>query len=140
MKGDEFTLDNGAGLSLTAINRGGIVTALRVPDREGRIANVVLGLPTLADYGRPHPHLGTIVGRYANRIAHGRFSIAGEKFDLPANDGAHTLHGGLEGFGTRWWDITPLPPAAAWPWSCGSPAKTATRAFRAVWTCVSGTR
>jgi aldose 1-epimerase len=107
----EFTLDNGAGLSLCAINLGGIVTALRVPDRNGRIANVVLGLRDLADYGKPHPHLGTIVGRYANRIARGRLAIDGP-VQLQANDGPNTLHGGPQGFGQRWWDITPLPRAA----------------------------
>ena len=109
----EYTLDNGSGLSLTAINLGGIVTALRVPDRAGRSANVVLGLPTPADYAQPHPHLGTIVGRYANRIARGRFAIAGKEFQVRPNDGANALHGGAQGFGTRWWDITPLPSAAA---------------------------
>ncbi|MFC5497321.1 aldose epimerase family protein [Caenimonas terrae] len=108
----EFMLDNGAGMSLTAINRGGIVTSLRVPDRHGRSANVVLGLATPGDYTRPHPHLGTIVGRYANRIARGRFALAGQDVQLTLNDGANTLHGGPQGFGTRWWEITPLPAAA----------------------------
>lgn len=108
----EYTLDNGAGLSLSAIERGGSVTALRVPDRHGRVANVVLGLPTLAAYEGPHPHLGAIVGRYANRIAQGRFTIDGSVVQLPTNDGPNTLHGGPRGFGTRAWDITPLPPAA----------------------------
>jgi len=73
---------------------------------------VVLGLPRVADYEQPHPHLGTIVGRYANRIARGRFTVEGQDFQLPANDGANTLHGGPQGFGRRMWDITPLPPAA----------------------------
>jgi aldose 1-epimerase len=108
----EYTLDNGAGLSLSAIEWGGIVTALQVPDRAGVAANVVLGLCTLADYEARHPHLGTIVGRYANRIAHGRFAIDGQTFQLPLNDGAHALHGGPEGFGRRLWQATPLPLAA----------------------------
>jgi aldose 1-epimerase len=108
----EFTLDNGAGLSLSAINLGGIVTALRVPDRQGRVGNVVLGLPALDDYRKPHPHLGAITGRYANRIARGRFSIDGTEYQLPLNDGPNTLHGGPQGFGRRWWDVQPLPPAA----------------------------
>jgi len=58
----EYTLDNGRGLRLAAINHGGIVTALHVPDRHGHGANVVLGLPSLDDYLQPHPHFGTIVG------------------------------------------------------------------------------
>lgn len=107
----EYTLDNGAGLVLTAINLGGIVTALRVPDRHGVSANVVLGLPTLADYETRNRHFGTIVGRYGNRIAHGRLVLDGTSYQLATNDGPHSLHGGPAGFGSRWWDITPLPPA-----------------------------
>lgn len=102
----EYHLDNGSGLSLSAINRGGIVTALRVPDRHGQAANVLLGLPAPADYDKPHPHLGALVGRYANRIAQGRFAIDGHACQLPQNDGDNTLHGGPAGFGRRWWDVT----------------------------------
>jgi aldose 1-epimerase len=108
----EFTLDNGAGLSMSVLDLGGIVTALNVPDPAGRSANVLLGLPTPADYLKPHPNLGALVGRYANRIAGGRFSIDGETFQLPTNDGANTLHGGPIGFGKRWWDVTPPARAA----------------------------
>lgn len=107
----EFTLDNGAGLVLTAINLGGIVTALRVPDRHGVAANVVLGLPTLEDYATRNPHFGTIVGRYANRIARGRFVLDGRDHQVPVNDGPHALHGGQRGFGSRWWRIEPVPVA-----------------------------
>lgn len=103
----EYHLDNGAGLALSVINRGGIVTGLQVPDRHGRLANVVLGLPTVADYEKPHPHLGALVGRYANRIAQGRFAIDGHTYHLPQNNGNNTLHGGPEGFGRRWWEVTP---------------------------------
>lgn len=108
----EYTLDNGRGLSLSAINLGGIVTAIRVPDRQGRVDNVVLGFGSLKDYEAPHPHFGTIVGRYANRIAGGRFPLDGAHFQLDLNDGHHTLHGGADGFGRRWWNITPRAPAA----------------------------
>jgi aldose 1-epimerase len=104
----EYTLDNGRGLRLSAINHGGIVTALRVPDRHGHSANVVLGLPALADYLKPHPHFGTIVGRYANRIAAGRFTLDGVAHQLGLNDGANSLHGGPKGFGTRFWQIEPV--------------------------------
>lgn len=103
----ELTLTGGR-LSLSVIAMGGIVTALRVPDRQGRGANVLLSLPSLEDYARPHPHLGTLVGRYANRIAGGRFSIDGETFRLPRNDGANTLHGGPRGFGQRPWTLVPV--------------------------------
>ena len=104
----EYTLDNGRGLSLSAINLGGIVTALRVPDRHGQPANIVLGLPSLEEYLKPHPHFGTIVGRFANRIAAGRFTLDGVARQLVLNDGPNSLHGGAKGFGTRFWDIVPL--------------------------------
>ncbi len=105
----EYTLDNGAGMTLSAINLGGIVTAIRVPDRRGQIDNVVLGFATLADYVERNPHFGTIVGRYANRISAGRFALDGEACQLGINDGPNTLHGGARGFGTRWWDAAPRP-------------------------------
>jgi len=107
----EYTLDNGTGISLSAINLGGIVTALRVPDRYGAAGNIVLGLASLPDYETRNPHFGTIVGRHANRVARGRFAIDGESFQLDVNDGLHSLHGGSGGFGKRWWDIATLPPA-----------------------------
>jgi aldose 1-epimerase len=105
----EYTLDNGRGLCLSAINLGGIVTALQVPDRHGQSGNIVLGLPTLEDYLKPHPHFGTIVGRYANRIAGGRFTLDGVAHQLPLNNGANSLHGGHQGFGTRYWQIDAVP-------------------------------
>lgn len=108
----QYTLDNGAGLSLSAISYGGIVTALRVPDRRGVTENVVLALPTLRDYETRNPHFGTIVGRYANRIARGRFAIDGEGFQLEANDGPNALHGGVAGFGRREWDVAQLSDTA----------------------------
>ena len=108
----EYTLDNGQGLRLSAINLGGIVTSLHVPDRQGRSDNVVLGLPTLSDYVERNPHFGTLVGRYGNRIAAGRFTLDGSAFQLPLNDGPNSLHGGLKGFGARWWDIQPVPADA----------------------------
>jgi aldose 1-epimerase len=108
---DEYTLDNGRGLSLSAINLGGIVTAIRTPDRNGQIDNVVLGFAGLSDYIERNPHFGTIVGRYANRIAKGRFTLDGEVRQLGVNDGPNSLHGGAGGFGARWWSIAPQPAA-----------------------------
>jgi aldose 1-epimerase len=108
----EYTLDNGRGLLLRAINFGGIVTALHCPDRDGRSANVVLGFEALTDYIERNPNFGTLVGRYGNRIRGGRFTLAGEPHQLALNDGANALHGGPAGFGKRWWAITPLAPEA----------------------------
>ena len=108
----EHTLDNGRGLVLRAINLGGIVTALRCPDREGRSANVVLGFSELPDYVERNPNFGTLVGRFGNRIRGGRFLLDGELHQLALNDGPNALHGGPAGFGKRWWAIEPLPPEA----------------------------
>ena len=108
----EHTLDNGRGLELRAINLGGIVTALHCPDRAGRSANVVLGFDELADYVERNPNFGTLVGRYGNRIAAGRFVLDGEAHQLALNDGVNALHGGPGGFGKRWWAIERLPAQA----------------------------
>lgn len=105
----EYTLDNGCGLVLRTINLGGIVTAIECPDRDGRRANVVLGFDRLADYVERNPHFGTLVGRYANRIAGARFVLDGQLHQLTANDGPNALHGGPTGFGRRWWAVDTLP-------------------------------
>jgi aldose 1-epimerase len=109
---EEFTLHNGRGMSLSAINLGGIVTSLRVPDRHGRVDNVVLGFDNLQAYVERNPNFGTIVGRFANRIAAGRFAIDGQVCQLELNDGPNALHGGPRGFGKRWWRISPVSEAA----------------------------
>jgi aldose 1-epimerase len=103
----EYTLDSGAGLRLSVIDLGGIVTRLEVPDARGHLANVVLGLPTLDDYRLRNPHFGVIVGRYGNRIGQGGFTLDGEHYPLDVNDGANCLHGGRQGFGTRVWEVEP---------------------------------
>jgi len=109
----EHTLDNGGGLVLRAINFGGIVTALHCPDRAGRSdANIVLGFDNLADYVERNPNFGTLVGRYGNRIAAGRFVLDGLAHQLAQNDGGNALHGGPGGFGKRWWAIERLPAQA----------------------------
>jgi aldose 1-epimerase len=105
-KVDEYTLDNGFGVALSALTYGGIVTAIRVPDREGRVDNVVLGFATLDDYIARNPHFGTITGRYANRIAGARFVLDGQTHRITANDGPNSLHGGERGFGRRLWTAT----------------------------------
>ena len=82
---------------------GASLLSLHAPDREGRLANVVLGFEALERYGGPHPFFGATVGRFANRIGHGRLVIDGLEHALPTNDGAHHLHGGPAGFGRREW-------------------------------------
>ena len=104
-----WTLTHG-GLSLTAITLGGIVTRLWVPDRAGRLANVVLGFDALQDYVDRSPHFGTIVGRYANRIAGASLPLDGQIHTLSRNDGPNCLHGGARGFGTRLWEAVHAGP------------------------------
>ncbi|MFF2777477.1 aldose epimerase family protein [Streptomyces sp. NPDC058052] len=87
---------------------GGILHALGVPDVRGRTDNVVLSLGTLDQYAEKSPYLGALIGRYANRIAHGRFTLDGVTHHVPANDRGHALHGGPEGFDTRVWRAAPL--------------------------------
>lgn len=107
----EYTLRAASGLVLRAINLGGIVTSLEVPGRDGRYANVVLGLPSLQAYETRNPHMGTIVGRYANRIGGGRYPLDGRTVEAERNEGDNALHGGARGFGKRWWHIEPQPLA-----------------------------
>ena len=85
-------------------NYGGIVTSLMVPDKNGQLADVVLGFDSLENYMAVHPYFGCLVGRYANRIAKGRFTISGQSYALATNNGQNHLHGGLKGFDKKVWD------------------------------------
>ena len=97
---ERHTLANDAGMAVTILSYGAIVQSLTVPDRDGSPANVVLGfgLDHLDDYRTKSPYFGAIVGRYANRLANGRFTLAGETFSVPVNNGPNSLHGGERGF------------------------------------------
>jgi len=86
------------------ITYGGIITHLQVPDREGHPRDVVLGFDELTSYLRGHPYFGTITGRYAGRIAGGRFDLDGHTYELARNDGDNHLHGGLRGFDKVVWE------------------------------------
>jgi aldose 1-epimerase len=109
---ERFVLRSPGGkLSTRIITYGGHVTELRVPDRSGAVENVVLGFDNLAGYLGDHPYFGSIVGRYANRIANGRFTLDGREYTLPQNNGANTLHGGTTGFTRVVWK--PAPTEAA---------------------------
>jgi aldose 1-epimerase len=104
-----FVLTNRRGVTVKIMQLGGIVTELWVPDRAGKPANVVLGFDTLDEYLAGHPYFGAIAGRYANRIAGGRFTLDGEEYTLAKNDGPNHLHGGLEGFDKKLWSARILP-------------------------------
>jgi aldose 1-epimerase len=98
-------------LRVAVIDLGAAVTAIEVPDRAGRRANVVLGLDSVRGYETVSPSFGATVGRYANRIAGGRFSLDGRTYRLPVNDGPNTLHGGPGNFGRRLWRVERSDPA-----------------------------
>lgn len=100
---DLYTLTNGKGMEIAITNFGGIIVALKVPDRNGKTDDVVLGYDTLDGYLTNKAFLGAIIGRYANRIAHGKFTLDGITYTLPKNDGDNTLHSGTEGFNKRLW-------------------------------------
>lgn len=104
----EYTMQNGAGLSVQAINYGGTITSLHVPDRDGTVENVVLGFDSFEDYRSAayqqlNPYYGAIIGRYGNRIAKGRFTLDGDTCELTTNGGPHHLHGGTKGFDKQFW-------------------------------------
>jgi len=98
-----YTLDNGKGMIAKITNYGATLTQLMVPDRHGNTANVVLGFDNLEQYLGDHSYLGVIVGRYANRIAKGIFTLEGKTYHLALNAGPHHLHGGPTGFASRVW-------------------------------------
>ena len=104
---DEYTLTNRNGVTMKVITLGGIVTELHVPDRDGKPADVCLGCSNLEEYLEGHPFFGAIAGRVANRIAKGKFTLAGKEYTLAVNNGPNHLHGGKVGFDKRVWKATP---------------------------------
>jgi aldose 1-epimerase len=92
---DLYTLTNDNGVETSITNYGGIIVTIVTPDRNGKFENINLGFDNLAGYLGPHPFFGALVGRYANRIAKGRFTLNGVEYTLPINDGPNALHGGL---------------------------------------------
>ncbi len=98
-----FTLENRNGLKAKITNYGGIIVSLEVPDRNGQFADVVLGFDSLKDYEARNPFFGAITGRYANRIARGRFTLDGVEYKLAVNNGPNSLHGGKVGFDKKVW-------------------------------------
>ncbi|MGW7051276.1 aldose epimerase family protein [Streptomyces sp. NPDC054887] len=98
------------GVVVRVLTYGGIVQSVETPDRHGRTAGVAVGFDSLAGYvERPGPYFGALVGRYANRIAGGAFTLDGRTYALARNGGAHSLHGGERGFDKRVWEARPLP-------------------------------
>lgn len=100
---DLYTLTNSNGYEVKVTNFGGIITSFKAPDRQGSIADIVLGFNDLAAYVKGHPYFGAIIGRYGNRIAMGQFSLEGKKYTLAQNNGTNNLHGGPNGFEKKVW-------------------------------------
>jgi aldose 1-epimerase len=98
-----YTLASANGLLADITDYGGAIVALQVPGRAGKLADVVLGYESVAGYEADKPYLGAVIGRFANRIAHGRFSLHGVNYTLPRNNGDNSLHGGTTGFNKRLW-------------------------------------
>ncbi|MDO4497984.1 MAG: aldose epimerase family protein [Bacteroidales bacterium] len=100
-----YVLENKQGAEMCVCNYGGIIVTLMMPDRNGNMDNVVLGLSNIDDMVKEvNPYLGAAIGRYGNRIANGKFSIDGVEYTLPQNNATNCLHGGLRGFSHHVWD------------------------------------
>jgi aldose 1-epimerase len=111
---DLFTLTNAQGLEARITNYGGIVVSLKVPDRSGHLDDIVLGFDNADGYGTTSQYFGALIGRYANRIGKGRFTLNGVEYKLAVNNGANHLHGGVNGFHKVVWNARPLnTPAGA---------------------------
>ena len=102
-----YTLRNANGIEMRVISLGGIITHLRTPDRDGTLADIVLGLDSADAYMTQSPYFGAIIGRYGNRIGRAAFSIDGTRYPLAANNGPNHLHGGMKGFNKVVWDAQP---------------------------------
>lgn len=103
-----YTLTNANGIEVRAIDYGGIIVSLKTPDRRGNLDDIVLGHDSLEGYLRASPYFGAIVGRYANRIAGGRFALDGRTYRLATNNGPNHLHGGVTGFDKALWAAEPF--------------------------------
>jgi len=104
----QYSLSNPSGMKISVINLGAIITSVEVPDRKGKVANVTLSFPSFAMYLENAPYFGGACGRYANRIAAGKFSIDGNEYSLFLNNGPNSLHGGQEGFMKKLWKAEPF--------------------------------
>lgn len=108
---DEYVMTNAKGVVAKVITYGAIWTEMHVPDRDGKMDDVVLGFDNLDRYLAGHPMFGAIVGRVANRIAKGKFTLDGKEYTLAINNGPNSLHGGNKGFDKYVWKAEPVPAA-----------------------------
>jgi len=99
-----YTLSNGNNIKVKITNYGCIITSIVMPDTAGKLGDIVLGYDSLSGYVANSPYFGAIVGRYANRIAKGKFTLNGKNYQLAVNNGNNSLHGGVKGFDKVVWD------------------------------------
>lgn len=104
----EYTMTNKNGVSVSFINYGGIITNITTPDQQGNKTNIVLGFDNIKGYEADGAKIGTLVGRFANRIGNAEFTIDGKTYPLEKNNGPNTLHGGSNGYDKRIWNVKPL--------------------------------
>ena len=102
-----YTLMGESGMTVEITDFGGTLTSIKTPDRTGKLAEVILGYDSLADYEQADGYLGALVGRVANRIGGSSFDLGGVHYELYANDGRHHLHGGRVGYNAVLWNATP---------------------------------
>ena len=100
---DLYTLANSSGMQVGILSYGGIIAFLKVPDKNGRLLDITLGFDSLADYENSDTYFGALIGRFANRIGKGRFSLEGREYTLACNNNGNHLHGGDVGFNSRIW-------------------------------------
>src|SRR5271169_6495620 len=100
-----YALRNAKGMEATIMTYGGIVTSLKVPDKNGKFDDIVLGYDNLGGYLTNSPYFGALIGRYGNRIAKGKFSLDGQTYTLATNNGPNSLHGGIKGFDKVVWKV-----------------------------------
>ena len=105
---ERYTLTSTSGVSIAVLSYGGAIQSIMAPDRSGALADVTLGYDTLPEYERDKSYLGSLVGRYANRIRAGRFSLDGRDYVLARNAGGNHLHGGTRGFNKAVWRLEPF--------------------------------
>ncbi|MHC4474501.1 MAG: aldose epimerase family protein [Planctomycetota bacterium] len=103
-----YTLTNANGVRARIMTYGAIVVSLEVPDRDGKLGDIVLGFDSLEEYLKDHPYFGCIVGRYGNRIGNATFTLDGVNYQLAANNNGNHLHGGINGFDKQVWDGEPV--------------------------------
>jgi aldose 1-epimerase len=105
-----FTIRNAAGMTVSVMEYGGVITQIQAPDRSGKMVNVLLGAITFDEYSKGFAGSAALIGRFANRIANARFTLDAKEYKLAANNGKNHLHGGPKGFASQVWAGKALPP------------------------------